>query len=101
MCNVYDRLFYKVGQKYSVENANTDESESCSVGLHVATLPWIFDNWCRGYKLLVVEFTANDIACIPADGSGKIRLHRFKVVEEVDPKEYGLPVYEAQEAVKA
>ena len=83
-------IAYEVGKRYHVYEANTDENFSCGAGLHVATAQWIVNNWQFGNKILICEFTANDIACIPLDLSGKLRLHRMKVVGELDPAELGL-----------
>jgi hypothetical protein len=46
--------------------------------------------WRQDYRILIVEFTAKDIACIPITTDGKFRLHRCKVVGEKDLKEIGL-----------
>ena len=36
----------------------------------------------EGFRILIVEFTAKDIAAIPTGTDGKFRLHRCKVVAE-------------------
>ena len=77
-------LKYEVGGQYEVKNANTDPNELCGAGIHVATLPWVMREWRHGFKVLVVEFWAADIACIPTATDGKFRLHRCRVVEEKD-----------------
>ena len=64
--------------------ANTDPNELCGKGLHVATLPWVMREWRKGYTVLLVEFWADDIACIPYGTDGKFRLHRCRVVGEKD-----------------
>ena len=46
--------------------------------------------WRVGFRILVVEFTAKDIAVIPTASDGKFRLHRCTVVGEKDLKEIGL-----------
>jgi len=75
---------YKVGGQYEVANASTDPHEGCGAGIHVATLPWVMREWRKGYKVLLVEFWADDIACIPYGTDGKFRLHRCRVVGEKD-----------------
>ena len=50
----------------------------------VATLPWVMREWRDGFKVLIVEFWAADIACIPTATDGKFRLHRCRVVGERD-----------------
>jgi hypothetical protein len=96
-------LTYVIGKRYSVDDADTHPAQDCGAGLHVATLQWIFQNWeygC-GRRILICEFTANDIACIPDDPSGKLRLHRMKVVGELSPQELGLDLpKEKADAVK-
>jgi len=81
---------YEIGKKYAVEDADSDEYEECGSGINVATLDWCIKEWKEGYRILVVEFTAKDIACIPITSDGKFRLHRCKVVGEKDLAEIGL-----------
>ena len=77
-------IVYKIGKSYEVKDAVTDESRQCERGINVATLDWCLKEWKEGYKVLIVEFTAEDIACIPVATDGKFRLHRCKVVAEKD-----------------
>ena len=87
---IHDRkLVYAVGSTVSVKDANTDPLVDCGAGINVATLPWVMREWQSGRRILVVEFTAKDIAAIP-NGDGKFRLHRCKVVGEKDLTELGL-----------
>jgi len=83
-------ITYKIGKSYQVDNANTDDTEHCGAGINVATLDWCMREWCDGYRILIVEFEAADIAAIPIATDGKFRLHRCKVVGEKDLKEIGL-----------
>ena len=83
-------ITYEIGQSYSVSDANTDPLESCAAGINVATLDWCLSNWQPGYRVLLVEFTAADIASIPTCTDGKFRLHRCVVVGEVDLVARGL-----------
>lgn len=76
-------ITYRVGESVSAE-ANTDPREQCGAGINVATLDWCLRNYSTGYRVLVVEFTAADIACIPTATDGKFRLHRCTVVAEKD-----------------
>ena len=78
------RITYAIGQTYEEPNANTDDAELCGEGLHVATLPWCLREYRRGHRILIVEFTAADIACIPTCTDGKFRLRKFTVVGEKD-----------------
>ena len=81
---------YEQGKSVSVDDANTDDTEQCAAGINIATLDWCMMNWQEGYRILIVEFTAADIACIPIATDGKFRVHRCKVVGEKDLKEIGL-----------
>ena len=83
-------LPYEIGETVSVKDANTDESESCASGISLATLPWCMREWRQGYKILVCEFKAKDIAAIPIGTDGKFRVHRCSVVGEKDLVEIGL-----------
>jgi len=86
----YNGIYYKKGETVEVQGADTDVNAQCGAGVNVATLPWCMREWKPGYKILVVEFTKEDIACIPTASDGKFRLHRCKVVGEKDLKEIGL-----------
>jgi hypothetical protein len=77
-------ITYAVGQHYHVTDANTDPQEACGAGINVATLDWCLQQWQPGYRVLIVEFTAQDIAAIPTATDGKFRLHRCAVVGEKD-----------------
>jgi hypothetical protein len=81
---------YEIGKTVSAENANTDINETCAAGINVATLDWCIRKWQFGWRILVVEFTASDIAAIPTASEGEFRLHRCKVVAEKDLAELGL-----------
>ena len=75
---------YEVGKEYSVKDASPDVSEQCAKGINVATLDWCLKEWDPGYRVLIVEFEAKDIAAIPTATDGKFRLHRCRVVGEKD-----------------
>ena len=83
-------LKYKIGKSVSVKNANCDVNEQCAAGISVATLDWCMAQWVEGYRILLVEFEAKDIACIPTATDGKFRLHRCDVLSEVDLEKIGL-----------
>jgi hypothetical protein len=83
-------ITYEVGGSYEVANANTDAGEQCAAGINVATLDWCMREWEPGRRILVVEFRAEDIACVPTATDGKVRLHRCTVVGEKDLVEIGL-----------
>ena len=52
--------------------------------LNIATLDWCLKNWKPGYHVMLVKFTAKDIASIPISTDGKFRLFRCEVVGEKD-----------------
>jgi hypothetical protein len=90
-------ITYKRGQTYEVKDANTDENEQCAPGINLATLDWCMLHWQKGYRILVVEFIAKDIAAIPTATDGKFRVYKCKIVGEKDLKEIGLIEQEVQE----
>ena len=75
---------YTIGETVEVAGASTDVNVQCAAGINVATLDWCLREWRAGYRVLVVEFTAQDIAAIPTATDGKFRLHRCRVVGEKD-----------------
>ena len=75
---------------WEVADANTNPAEQCGAGINVATLPWIMREWRAGYRILKLQFTAADIACIPTCTDGKFRLFRAQRVGEVDLVQIGL-----------
>jgi uncharacterized protein YjbI with pentapeptide repeats len=95
---IYDKkLNYKVGDKYEVKNPNIDVDQDCGSGINVATLDWCLRNWREGYRVLIVEFTAADIAAIPTANDGKFRLYRCTVVAEKDITEILAKLHEKPE----
>ena len=87
-------LTYNVGETVEVDACNTDPDDHCGTGINVATLPWCLDSWRPGYKVLLVEFKAKDIACIPTATDGKFRVYRCKVIRELDVSEIVNPPQE-------
>jgi hypothetical protein len=79
-------LKYKIGKRVSVKNADTDPNEMCSAGIHVADLPWCLKEWREGYRILLIEHTNADIACIPLGTDGKYRLHGCTPVKDITDK---------------
>ena len=78
----HPRLIFRVGDTVEVKDANTDPLVACGPGVNVADLPWCMKEWRPGRRVMVVEFEAKDIACIPTATDGKIRLFRATVVAE-------------------
>ena len=83
-------ITYTMGKIIKVDDSNTDESALCAAGINVATLDWCMKEWQSSWRILIVEFTAADIACIPCSSDGKFRLRKCKVVGEKDLVEIGL-----------
>jgi hypothetical protein len=83
-------ICYEIGGQYRVADANTDCTEDCGAGVNLATLDWCMREWQPGYRILIAEFTAKDIAAIPTATDGKFRVHRCKIVGEKDLTEIGL-----------
>jgi hypothetical protein len=82
--NGHERIIYEIGKEYAVK-ADESLDLDCSFGLHVATLPWVIKSrTSETQRILLVEFTAADIASIPNGTDGKFRVHRLKVVGEKD-----------------
>jgi len=86
----HKRLKYIMGEEVCETEADTNDREQCGAGINVATLDWCMREWQITNRILVVEFTAADIACIPVGTDGKIRLWRCNVVGEKDLVEIGL-----------
>ena len=93
-------LKYPIGKTVKVKDANTSPIEQCGAGINVASLDWCLREWQPGYRILIVEFTAKDIACIPTATDGKFRLHRCDVIEEkkLDYEALGLVKKQEQKA---
>lgn len=82
---------YEIGGQYCVENADCDVNHDCGAGINLATLDWCLSKWRPGYRILVAEFTAADIAVVPTATNGKIRVHACRIVGEKDLATLGLP----------
>ena len=97
----YGGVKYEVGHSVKTGDANTDPTVHCGAGINVADISWCCRDWRPGYRILIVEFTAKDIACIPTATDGKFRLHKCKVIGEVDLEKVGLVQPEEQVAEAA
>ncbi len=84
------RVSYAIGQTLEIADANTDVNEQCGAGINVATLDWCLANHRDGWRVLIMEFTADQIAAIPTCTDGKFRLKACTVVGEVDLVARGL-----------
>ena len=77
-------LRYDIGSVHEVPDADEDINRDCSRGLHVATLDWCLKNRQECWRVMIVEFSRHDIACIPLGTDGKIRVRKLKVIGEKD-----------------
>jgi uncharacterized protein YjbI with pentapeptide repeats len=78
------KITYAIGSEYSVPDADTDIHNACSSGINLATLDWCLREFEEGYRILIAEFEAKDIAAIPVASDGKFRVHRCTIVGEKD-----------------
>jgi len=81
---------YEIGETHEVPEANTNDQLQCAPGINLASLNWCMQNWVPGYRILIAQFTAKDIAAIPIATDGKFRVFRCTIVGEKDLKEIGL-----------
>ena len=82
--NGHDRIRYAVGAEYQVELPDRDPTVQCGAGINVATLDWCLKEHQPGWRVLIADFVAADIACIPTATDGKLRLRRCRIVGEKD-----------------
>ena len=94
----YGPLYYPVGVTLTEDNPDTDATNDCGRGINLATLPWVMHEWQTGNRIMLVEFTAADIAAIPL--GGKFRVRRCTVVKELDLVELGLVEKPAEPVAK-
>ena len=83
----YSGLIYAVDKTVEASEADTNPASQCGAGVSLATLPWCLSNWQPGYRIFVCEFTRADIAAIPTATDGKFRVHRCKVVREIEAEQ--------------
>ena len=86
-------LNYLSTDTFEVQGFEDDEQEQCGRGINLATLDWVMKYWQPGYRILVMEFYANDPGSnliIPTATDGKFRVRKCKRVGEKDLKELGL-----------
>src|SRR3990167_9012667 len=83
-------LVYTIGATIEEKGADTNEFKNCCEGINLATLDWCMREWKPGYKILLAEFTKEDIACIPVGSDGKFRVYRCRIIGEKNLKESGL-----------
>src|SRR3990172_2534476 len=75
---------YEVGQTYEFLEADTKDTAQCGQGINLCTLDWAIREYRPGYRILIAEFTREDIAAIPRGHEGKFRVFRCTIVGEYD-----------------
>ncbi len=84
------RIKYEIGQSYEILTADMDDKKDCGEGINLASMDWCLKNYREGYHILLAEFEAKDIACIPIGSDGKFRVFKCTIVGEKDLKEIGI-----------
>ena len=54
----YPGINYLKNKTFSVDNFDTTDMQ-CGTGISLATLDWCIREWKKGYRILIMEFTAN------------------------------------------
>jgi len=83
-------IIYEIGKTYEVKDADTNEQNECGKGINLATLNWCLREYKKGYKILMAEFTKEEIAAIPIGSDGKFRVSKCKIVGEKNLEELGV-----------
>jgi hypothetical protein len=81
---------YRIGATVEVPDADRNELVQCGAGISLATLDWCLREWRKGYRILIAEFEASDIAAIPIAGDGSFRVVRCTIVGEKSLEELGI-----------
>ena len=97
--NKYEGIYkggirYQIGDRPEVLTADTYEEENCAAGISLASMDWCISEYRDGYKIMICEFEAGDIAAIPIGSDGKFRVFRCEVVAEKDLAEIGMRIRE-------
>jgi hypothetical protein len=79
----YPGVIYEIGKVATPDGVNTNPAVHCGAGINVADLPWCLCEWREGYRILLMQFEAADIACVPHGTDGKFRLHRATPVKDI------------------
>ena len=90
--NLYTPLLMLLDQPGKIRAYKLVNKYHGGFGINVATLNWCMKEWCKGRKILLVEFTAKDIAAIPSGTDRKFRVRKCKVIRALDLKKIGLTV---------
>ena len=87
----YKKTFYYEVGKTKKEKLNTDTTQDCASGLHIAHLDWAlrFGRDWNDLAILEVESKISDIV-MPTDTDGKVRTCKLKVLREIPLEECGV-----------
>ncbi len=83
-------IIYEIDKQIEVDKWNSNEIDSCGAGINLASLDWCLREWQEGYKILLCEFTREDIVCIPIGSDGKFRVKKCTPIKELDLGEYSI-----------
>ena len=84
-------FLYVIGEKAKADYLDTDVSEDCGHGIHVAYLQWALDYGRNWSDLAILEVEAElDSMILPEGCPGKVRCAEVKVLREVPLEECGL-----------
>ena len=87
----YGNLEYRIGEIAVADSLDTDPSEDCGHGIHMAHKAWCLDYGRDWSDLAILEVEAEMSGIIVPEGNpGKVRAARIKVLREVPLAECGL-----------
>lgn len=88
----YDSEFeYVIGETKAVNTLNTDTSEDCGEGIHMAYLGWCLEYGKDWGDLAILEVEAEvEGIILPEDNPGKVRAKSVKVLREIPLEECGV-----------
>ena len=88
---MYGGIKYEIGKTVKEDNYDDSITTQCGAGISLATLDWCLKEYQKGYKILLVEFTAKDIVSIPIATDGKFRVKKCKVISEKNISGFDIP----------
>ena len=87
----FNSLEYFIGSSAAADSLDTDPSEDCGHGIHMAHKAWCLDYGRDWSDLAILEVEAKISGIVVPDGNpGKVRAARIKVLREVPLAECGL-----------
>lgn len=89
-----DKIDNSIGaEPFMIRNEVDDDfSHDCSYGLHVGSIGYVrnFESSSPGNHLIVVKVNPQDAVSVPQYDSTKMRVCKYKVIEEASPESLGL-----------